>query len=237
LLAALPRQNDRRTDLWVGLDEHALQVKPWWRARAGRAWFARPDDVILGADAAGLEMRVPGDKFFSPECGREFHVAGVLERSGTSDDSVLFIPLQTAQEMFSQTGRLTTVAIRLKDPALGREAAPRLQKIPGAQVVTLTEMMGTLLNLLGAVRTLVLAIAAIAVAVSALSIFNTLLAAVIERTNELAVMRAVGASRAQVFGLLVGESFLLTLLGNGAGAVLAFLVGPRLEGFAKNWIP
>src|SRR6185436_3111300 len=39
LLAALPRQNDRRTDLWVGLDENALSIKPWWRARAGRAWF------------------------------------------------------------------------------------------------------------------------------------------------------------------------------------------------------
>jgi putative ABC transport system permease protein len=245
LMAACPRQNERRTDMWVGLDRSALLIKPWWRAGSGRAWFTKQDDVILGADAAALEMRAPGDKFFSPERHREFHVAGILERSGTADDSVFFIPLETAQEMFGpldglragQADRLTAIAIRLKEPTLIREAAARLQKIPGAQVVTLTEMMGTFLNLLGAVRTLVVALAAVAVVVSALSIFNTLLGAVLERTNELVVMRAVGASRSQIFGLLVVESLLLTLIGNIAGAILAFALGPRVEALAGNWIP
>src|SRR6266850_7633380 len=199
LMAAAPRQNDRRTDIWVGLDQTALSLKPWWRVKNGQHWFSNANEVILGADAAGIEMRAPGDKFYSPEMRRQFTVAAVLERSGTSDDSAFFVPLTTAQEMFSQRGRLTAIAIRLKDPALVREAAPRLQSIPGAQVVTMAEMMGTFLNLLGAVRTLVLAVAAIAIAVSALTVFNTLLAAVLERTRELAVLRAIGASRVQIF--------------------------------------
>ena len=237
LMAAAPRVNDRRTDLWVGLDSSALKLKPWWAARTGRTWFERQDEVILGADAAALEIRTPGDKFYSPEMKREFRVAGVLERSGTSDDSAFFIPLAAAQQMFNQPERLTAIAIRLKDPTLAREAAPRLQAIPGAQVVTLTEMMGTFLNLLGAVRTLVLAVAGIAIAVSALSVLNTLLAAVIERANELAVMRAVGASRVQVFALLVAESLLLTLGGTAIGCALAYALGSRVENLAKNWIP
>ena len=237
LMAALPRANDRRTDMWVGLEETALKLKPWWKMRSGRSWFNATNEVILGVDAAALEMRVPGDKFFSPELKREFIVAGVLDRSGMSDDSAFFVPLATAQAMFSQTGRLTAVAIQLKDPALVRSASQRLQEIRGAQVVTMTEMMGTFLNLLGAVRTLVLAITAIAIAVSGLSVFNTLLAAVIERTNELAVMRAVGASRSQIYWLLVGESLLLTLLGTGMGAALALIAGPFVETLARNWLP
>lgn len=237
LLAALPRQGDKRTDLWVGLDAAALELKPWWHLRSGRRWFSNETEVILGMDAAALEMREPGDKFYSPEARREFVVAGVLERSGTSDDSAFFVPLETARKMFAQDGRLTAIAIRLKDPALVREAVPRLQKIPGAQVVTMTEMMGTFLNLLGTVRTLVLAVTAIAMAVSALTIFNTLLASVLERTNELAVMRAIGASRAQIFALLVGESLLLTLVGTVAGVALAFVVGPHLESLTRTWIP
>ena len=75
------------------------------------------------------------------------------------------------------------------------------------------------------------------VAVSALSVFNTLLAGVVERTAELAVMRAIGASRAQVFLLLVGESLLLTLSGAVLGAGLAFLLGPQIESLAKGWVP
>jgi putative ABC transport system permease protein len=237
LMAALPRTDTRRTDLWVGLDETALPLKPWWRVTAGRTWFNGPDEVILGADAAALEMRAPGDKFFSPETRREFRVAGVLERSGTSDDNVFFIPLATAQAMFAQTGRLTAIAIRLKDPALVREAAPRLQEIHGAQVVTMTEMMGTFLNLLGAVRTLLLALGVIALTVGALSVFNTLLAGVVERSGELALLRALGASRAQVFALITGESLLLAGVGGALGLAIALAGGPALENLVRPWVP
>src|SRR3954471_15533506 len=81
LMAAAPRQNDRRTDIWVGLDETALELKPWWQVKAGQRWFTHSNEVILGADAAGVEMRAPHDKFFSPETRRDFVVAGVLDRS------------------------------------------------------------------------------------------------------------------------------------------------------------
>ena len=50
-------------------------------------------------------------------------MAGILKRSGTSDDNLFFLPLATAQRMFQQTGRLTAIAIRLRDPALLREAS------------------------------------------------------------------------------------------------------------------
>ncbi len=139
--------------------------------------------------------------------------------------------------MFGRTGTLTAVAIRLKDPALARDAAARLQRIPGAQVVTMTEMMGTFLNLIGAVRTLVLALALVATVISALTVFNTLLSAVIERTTELAMLRAVGASRLQVFVLLGSEALLLTLSGGLAGSALAFVLGPWIERLVKGWLP
>jgi putative ABC transport system permease protein len=237
LVASSVRQDGRRADLWVGLDETALQLKPWWRTRSGRHWFGNSNEIILGADVAATEMREPGDRFYSPEARREFQVGGVLARSGTSDDSAIFVPLETAQQMFGRTGRLTAVSIRLKDPSLLRETTVRLQKIPGAQVVTMTEMMGTFLNLLGAVRTLVLAVAAIAVAVSGFTVFNTVLAAVVERVTELSLMRAIGASRVQVFLLLISESLLLTLSGAALGMALAFALGPSIETLAKAGLP
>jgi len=237
LMAALPRPQEGRADMWVGLDETALALKPWWRVKAGEKWFSDDASVILGSDAAEVEMRAPGDWFYSPETGQKLRVAGVLERSGTSDDSLFFVPLRTAQSMFQQTNRLTAVAIRLRDPALLREASERLQRIPGAQVVTLTEMMGTFLNLVGAVRTLLFSIALVAVAVSVLSVFNTLLAAVVERTNELCVMRAVGASRSQIAGLIATEALLLACAGSVAGIALAAGIGSGVEHLVKQLLP
>src|SRR5205823_6557673 len=95
LMAAVPRPEEKRTDLWVGLDRSALALKPWWKPTAGSRWFQRPNEVILGAEAAATEMRAPGDAFYSPGAagtrnGARLRVAGVLERSGTSDDSLFF---------------------------------------------------------------------------------------------------------------------------------------------------
>jgi putative ABC transport system permease protein len=136
LMASSSRQDTRRSDLWVGLDDTALQLKPWWTVRSGQRWFGSSNEVMLGADAASIEMRQPGDKFFSPELGREFRVSGVLARSGTGDDNAVFVPLAVAQEMFSQTGRLTAVAGAI---ALGSLAAllpaSRAAELPPAEAM------------------------------------------------------------------------------------------------------
>jgi putative ABC transport system permease protein len=237
LIATTPRPEEGRTDQWVGMDRSALELRPWWRAKAGEAWFPDDDSVILGSEAAEVEMRAPGDKLFSPEGGRVLKVAGILERSGTSDDSLFFVPLKTAQAMFSQPGRVTAVAIRLKDPALLPEVSERLQKVPGAQVVTITEMMGTFLNLVGAARALLLAIAVVAIAASALTVFNTLLGSVLEQTGELAVMRAIGASRGQLFALVTAQGLALTVAGTAAGLALAQGVAPLFEQMVRQWVP
>jgi putative ABC transport system permease protein len=237
LMAAFPRSKEGRADMWVGLDETALALKPWWRVQAGEKWFDGPDSVILGCDAAELEERVPGDWLYSPETGAKLRVAGVLERSGTSDDSLFFVPLSTSQRLFSKSGRLTAIAIRLRDPASLREASERLEAIPGAQVVTLTEMMGTFLNLVGAVRTLLLAIGFVALAVSVLTVFNTLLAAVVERTHELCILRALGASRWQIIRMITTEALLLTGVGCGVGIMVALIGGSAVEDVVKQFVP
>lgn len=237
LMAALPRPSEGRTDLWVGVDESIRPLKPWWKLKAGSTWFPDENSVILGAEAAATELRQVGDTLYSPEAKRRFRVCGILERSGTSDDSLFFIPLRTAQAMFRQPGRVTAVAIRLRDPALVTDASQRLQATPGAQVVTLAEMMGTFLNLVGSVRTLALAIAIVAVTISALSVFSTMLSAVLERTGELGVLRAIGASRRQVFGLLAVEALLLTTLGSAAGLLLAVIAGRLVEDVVKRFVP
>ena len=237
LMAAVPRPREGRTDLWVGLDESALALKPWWRARAGQPWFQDEQSVILGAEAAAIELREPGDRFHSPETGRDFVVAGVLSRSGTSDDSLFFVPLKTAQAMFTQSGRLTAIAMRLRDPTQLPDAARRLQSIPGAQVVTLTEMMGTFLNLVGAARTLLRAIALVALTAGALGMFNTLLAAVVERAAELGLMRALGASRTRIFTLITIESLGLAGAGSVAGLVMAGAIGPGIEQVVRRFVP
>jgi putative ABC transport system permease protein len=226
LLAAVPREEQGRTDMFVGLDESGIALKRWWHAETGSDRFNSTNSIILGADAAAIELRSPGDSFHSPETRRDFVVAGILSRSGMSDDSLLFVPLRTAQQMFHSQGRLTAIAIRLHDPTQISSAVARLREIPGVQVVTLTEMMGTFLNILGTVRTLLRSIAWIALCASILGISNTLLMSVAERAFEFSLFRALGASRAQLFTVVSLEAIALTLSGVLLGLLFAFSLGP-----------
>lgn len=237
LIVALSRTEEKRVDLWIGIDEAGQQIKPWWKAQAGSAWFKGKDSVILGSEAALIEMREPGDKLFCPEANRTMNVDGVLARSGTTDDNFFFVPLRAAQEMFGQPERLTAIAIRLREPDMVREVAQRLQQIPGAQVVTLAEMMGVFLNVVGSVRIVLEAITLLAVTVCALGVFNTMLAAVLERVDELAIMRALGASRAHLFVLVTLESSLLAAAATGVGLSLAVFGGHYLEEMIRPFLP
>jgi putative ABC transport system permease protein len=240
LIAAVPREDEKRVDLWVGLDKASRALKPWWKAKAGSDWFSSKDEVngvILGAEAAAIEMRAPGDKFFCPQGNQSLRVDGVLERSGMSDDNEFFVPLATAQSMFAQKDRLTAIAVRLHDPGTLRETAERLQQIPGAQVTTFTEVTGVFLNTIGSVRILLQSIAILAIAVCVFGVFNTMLGAVLERSGELAIMRAVGASRRQVFAIVTLEATLLALLAALAGWLIAAAVGGQLENLVRPLLP
>ena len=66
------------------------------------------------------------------------------------------------------------------------------------------------------------AFAFVAVAISSIGILSIMLVSVVERTRELGLRRALGASRLQIVGHVLNEAFVLSLLGSviGLGAAL-----------------
>lgn len=225
LTVTVPRPREQRLDTWVGISEESLQVRPWWETSSGRNWFHATNGVILGAETAVIEAREVGDKLYEPVSKSLLVVEGVLKRSGTADDNQFFVSMQTAQQLLGKPGRITAVVVRLKDPHLILEAQRRLQEIPGAQVVTMTEMMGAFLNMLGAVKLLINAITWIALVIGGLCLFNTLLASVIDRLNEFATMRAIGAAPSHIYRLIASEAVIQAMLGLVIGIVAASLLG------------
>src|SRR5207247_817264 len=131
----------------------------------------------------------------------------------------------------------TAVAVRLKDPTQIAAVAKRLGRLRGAEVVTVSELMGTMLSLVGAARSLLLCIVAIAVTIAALGVLNTMSAAVLERTAEIGVLRAVGASRADIFSAVWTEGTLLALVGGVMGIALALAAGRAIEAAMRGLLP
>jgi putative ABC transport system permease protein len=188
-------------------------------------------EVLLGAEAArrtGLRL---GDRFYEGEEMAEYPltVVGILHSTASADDRAIFLSLpsfwgmnEVARKM--QIKPLTAVLVRPKRmsdlPALHRQ----LNVSQETQAVFPSGVLLGIFNLLGLaqeVLTLILAIVAIVVA---LYLVVSMYSATRERKREIATMRALGARRATILGLVLLESCVLTLVGGCAGLVLGHAI-------------
>jgi putative ABC transport system permease protein len=66
---------------------------------------------------------------------------------------------------------------------------------------------------------------------------NAILMAIFERTREIGMMRAVGASRTDIFRIILKETLLLTAAGGVCGILLSTLGAGMIEGFVRGVMP
>jgi putative ABC transport system permease protein len=235
-MSAIIRPDEERTDIYLGMDEKMLLMKKYWKIKG--EYFKDENSLIMGGDAAYIEQTEnPGEKFYVKEKDKEFAVTGILERTGTKDDGFFFIPLKTAQKMFGQPNKLTGIAIRVKDPTLIPSVVEKLEKLPDAQVITMSQLMGTMMNLVAQAKTLILSIIIIAIIISTLGALNTVLMSVFERTKEIGVMRAMGAGREHVFQLVWVETLVMALISGVLGIGIALIGMGFVEKIIKKLLP
>jgi putative ABC transport system permease protein len=145
--------------------------------------------------------------------------------------------LKEAQRVFNKKGMITIIAVKVGD--VGRIAAvsQEMEKIPDIQVVTMTQIMGTIMNLAGSARSLLLTVIAIALIISAFGIINTLLMSVNERTREFGMMKAIGASGMDIARTVLAETVFITISGGILGTVAAVVGSSIIESFVKGMLP
>ena len=224
------------TALYMGVTDAYRELKPWMTFKEG-GWFTggEEDEVILGYEAAELDQRSPGDYILVPGTKETLKVAGVFERSGSQDDAVAFVRMETLQRLFPRLeNKLTGVGVKLKD--LGEMTAfeEDLYKIPEIQVVSMAQAKQAIMGLVSSARILVLAVAAIALTVAAVGVINTILMSIFERTQEIGIMKAMGASKGDIFQLIWAETLLICAAGGVLGCFLAVAAGRGVEAFLRG---
>lgn len=224
--------------MFMGIRESYMELKPWNKFKSG-GWFSAPDadEVIMGYEAAELEQRSIGDEIFIPGKNKIMKVAGIFERTGTQDDGILFLPLQTTQQVFDLPDKLTGVGIKLKDIQTISRIEEDLYEIPGIQVISMAQVRGTILNLIASAKIMANSIAFIAIFIAVIGVINTILMSVFERTQEIGILKAIGASRFHIFHLIWMETILICVTGGILGNIFA-LGGSRIvESIIKTILP
>lgn len=224
--------------LYMGIERSYMDLKPWSKFRAG-GWFSGSDtdEAIMGYEVAELEQRAVGDEILIPTLNKVLKVKGILERTGTQDDGIIFIPLASARRIFELPGKLTGIGIKLKNIQDTAALEEDLYNEPGIQVVSLAQVRGTILNLVSSARIMANSVAVIAIAIALIGVTNTILMSVFERTREIGVMKAMGASAFDIFNLIWAETVLLCMAGGIVGIGLAFLGSHVVEQVIRKTLP
>lgn len=235
-----PERSDGRGGfaLFMGIQDSYLKLKPWVTFKQG-GWFSddEAEEVIMGYEAAEVEQRLVGDKIFIPGKDKILTVAGIFERTGTQDDGLIFLPLKTAQKIFDLPDKLTGIGIKLKDIYTLGEFEEDLYNEPGIQVISMAQVRGTIFNLIASAKVMANSVAIIAVFIAVIGVLNTILMSVFERTQEIGVMRAIGASRFEIFQIIWFETAAVCVIGGLIGNLLAIIGSDGVEIVLKQILP
>ena len=201
--------------------------------------------VVLGVDIADALFPVvdPVDKVISLD-GRPFTVIGVLQRKGRflfrSMDNIVLVPVNSIQK---QDRRFNFMMADIKPISPGhidaavdqtREAMRRYRKLKYMQKDnfgifgqdTLTDLYR---QITGGIYMVMIAISSIGLLVGGVGVMNIMLVSVTERTREIGVRKALGATKRDILWQFLTEAMTLT----GAGGVIGILIG-ALAAFLIN---
>lgn len=246
---AMAEVGDRRTIVRLrGVERTYEDVVPVAQTIYGGTFAVGVDDsrsVVLGhrtAQELGMSRQAAGDmvtlyainraRFSSllPVGGytrRTLPVAGFYSIDDENGD-VAYVSLDVAQDMFNYEGRASSVAVKLAVGADADAVAERLQRIAGEGMEVLTrERSNSIYRLMALEKWGVFAVALIVLVVASLTVVGTIVMIMIDKRDDAATLRMMGASRATVRDIFVGEGHLLAVvslvLGVAAGVGLTLL--------------
>jgi putative ABC transport system permease protein len=180
-----------------------------------------------------------GDKIYIQD--EHFEVVGFYEEVGTpQDDSNVYLTNEAVKELFDigdEYGYIFVKAEKNENPSeLADKLQEKLRKYKGEEegqetvyVQSFEKIMETFETVLLILNSILVIIAGISVLVAAVNIMNAMYTAVLERTKEIGIMKAIGAKNSTILFIFFFESGMLGLIGGGIGIILGYIISKIAE--------
>lgn len=211
-----------------------------------------PPPILLGRDLAAALGVGPGDVVTVTSPQGRLSPMGVLPRltrfrvaatvhSGLYefDYGWAYLPLASAQRLFGLEGRASLVEVRIEDMYAVREAADTILQVLGDGYLTTdwVQMNQSLFSALWLEKVAIGITIGLIVAVAALNIVATLVLMVMEKHQDIAVLRSMGASPRAIARIFVLQGTLIGALGTVAGAALGWSACRVLDHYRLIRVP
>ena len=196
----------------------------------------QPDErevAVVGVDLSRSKDVDVGDTL--KVLGRDFHVVGIIEQTLTARDNIAYLPLADAQELLALSlptplnevpyGLASEIEVHPTDLERAEEVAETINEgIEGVRALPPGQVEEQFRQSLAIFNVIVIGSGVIAVVVGGFSILNTMLMAVSERTREIGVKKAVGATDLDIVKEFLRESAIMGLVGGILGLAVGALM-------------
>jgi putative ABC transport system permease protein len=175
----------------------------------------------------------------------KFKVIGIMKSSGSSqDDSQIYMSLTDLRDLVGEKDSISMVFAKVSDVSriddISKSIEKKLDKEYGEKSYSATssqqiaDRVGSIFSILSFVLG---GIASISLVVAGVGISNTMFTSVLERTKEIGIMKAVGATNYNVMEIFLVESALLGFFGGIVGCIVGFALSQIISIFAAGMLP
>jgi putative ABC transport system permease protein len=203
------------------------------------AWFGNPGSLAVARKFAEAHNLKRGDliRIKFGERNIDLVLSSVLEAKD-GDAHFAAMDIGWAQELFGLQGKLTGVLFQISDPNHPEAVRERIRQLVPADAVVQEpgERSGQVEDMLSGFELNLTALSMVSLLVGIFLIYNTVTASVVRRRSEVGILRALGASRAKVRWLFLGEAALYGLIGSVAGCVGGVLLSNFLVGAVSKTV-
>lgn len=210
-------------------------------ADTARRWLVEPGTVVLAAQTATqLDLR-EGEPFEISVDGQT-HGATLISTIGSSNaagfDTLMLTDIAQAQEWLGLTGRLSRIDVRVPSGAGGADALENLRRLLPAsvQLVETQRRAQQSLDMSRAFTINLQAMSLLGLLVSVFLIYSAVSFAMVQRRQTFGLLRAIGATRANLFAVTLGEATLLGIAGTAIGMVLGLGIARGLIALVSRTI-
>ncbi len=202
--------------------------------------LSEADTVLVSQSVAARLGIEPGDPLtlHTAKGRRSVTLIGVIrpwnELSKQALASLIVVDIATAQEIVGSPGALTRIDLVLTNP----QTLSRIQDSlpPGTVVRPVASNRDTLEQLSGSFTLNLQALSLLALVVGMFLVYNIMSFSVVQRRVQIGMLRAIGATRRQIFAAILIEALVFGILGTLLGLAVGYLLGGLLVGAVARTI-
>lgn len=188
-----------------------------------------PGDMIGQEFELTLFLPIEGKEDQTTTKGPEtFRIVGVIE----SEENIAYFAIDDFPG--ANTGRFQ--ALKVKAETANQTSALRDKILDlGFSVSSISDTINQANKVFRAIQIILMVFGMVALAVSAIGMFNTMTIALLERTEEIGIMKSIGASRGSISSMFIVEATMMGFLGSLVGVFLGWL-GGRICNLLLNFV-